>query len=155
MAEIQFRMATLDDTTTIIHHRNAMFADMNVGTPQSRTQMDTNFDSWLRRELSNGHYLGWLACDADTVVAGAGLWLIDNAPSPDGFAGRLPYLLNVYTEPEYRKRGLARQLVTQVIDYCREHQYPKIRLHASIYGRPLYEQLGFVDNNEMQLNLGN
>lgn len=155
MAEIQFRMATLDDTATIIHHRNAMFADMNVGTTQSRTQMDMNFDSWLRRELSNGHYLGWLACHADTVIAGAGLWLIDNAPSPDGFAGRLPYLLNVYTEPEYRKRGLARQLVTQVIDYCREHQYPKIRLHASIYGRPLYEQLGFVDNNEMQLNLGN
>lgn len=153
MADLEFRMATLDDSPIITHHRNAMFADMNVGTVESRAQMDVNYDIWLRREFSNGHYLGWFACDDDLIVAGAGLWLIDNAPSPDGFAGRLPYLLNVYTEAEYRKRGLARQLVTQAIDYCRDNGYPKIRLHASIYGRPLYEQLGFVDNNEMQLRL--
>ena len=101
--------------------------------------------------MADGHYLAWFACEDGKVVAGIGLWLMDWAPGIDGFSGRLPYLLNVYTEPDYRKRGLARCLVTEAIRYCQEQGYPKIRLHASEYGRPLYEQLGFLDNNEMQL----
>ncbi|GAB5494656.1 MAG: GNAT family N-acetyltransferase [Phototrophicaceae bacterium] len=153
MADIHFRVTTIDDSDIITHHRNSMFADMDVGTVDSRAQMDIHFKTWLHEEITQGHYLGWFACDGDSVVAGAGLWLMNSSPVPDGFAGRLPYLLDVYTEPSYRKQGLARKLVTQIIDYCREQGYPKIRLHASIYGRPLYEQLGFVDGNEMQLKL--
>ena len=153
MPDIRFRTTTIDDIATITHHRNRMFADMNVGTIDSRAQMDVHFKTWLHEEIINGHYLGWFACDGDAVIAGAGIWLMNSSPVPDGFAGRVPYLLDVYTEPDYRKQGLARKLVTQSIDYCREHGYPKMRLHASVYGRPLYEQLGFVDGNEMQLTL--
>lgn len=153
MTEIHFRTTTIDDIEPIIHHRNRMFADMDVGTVDSRTQMDLAFEPWLREEITNGHYLGWFACEGNLVLAGAGIWFINSAPVADGFAGRLPYLLNVYTEPSHRKQGLARKLVNQSIAYCREHSYPKIRLHASIYGRSLYKQLGFVDNNEMQLKL--
>lgn len=151
MAEIQIRMASSEDAAIIAHHRNQMFADMGHGTAQSRTQMDMNFDIWLRQQIEAEAYLGWFACDGEAVIAGVGMWLIDWIPGIDGFAGRLPYLLNVYTEPDYRKQGLARCLVNESIRYCREHGYPKMRLHASIYGRPLYEQFGFVDNNEMQL----
>ena len=151
MAEIRIQMATIEDATIIAHHRNQMFADMGHGTPQSRAQMDINFDIWLRQQIEAETYLGWFACDEEKVVAGVGMWLIDWIPGFDGYAGRLPYLLNVYTEPDYRKQGLARCLLNEALCYCRERNYPKIRLHASIYGRPLYEQLGFVDNNEMQL----
>lgn len=153
MAEFQVRIASLDDAPIIVHHRNRMFAEMGDGTAHSRAQMDMHFDIWLRRRLSDGTYLGWFACDEDTVAAGVGLWLIDWPPGFDGFAGRLPYLLNVYTEPDYRKQGLARCLVNEAIQYCREHDYRKLRLHASVYGRPLYEQLGFVDTNAMELRL--
>lgn len=151
MAEIQIRMATIDDSAIIAHHRNSMFAEMGAGTVQSRAQMDIHFDIWLRRRFEENTYHGWFACDGEDVVAGVGLWLMDWAPGFDGFAGYLPYLLNVYTEPDYRKQGLARLLVNEAITYCRDQGYLKVRLHASIYGRPLYEQLGFVDNNEMQL----
>ncbi|MGB7338902.1 MAG: GNAT family N-acetyltransferase [Phototrophicaceae bacterium] len=153
MSQLTIRPATLDDLDTIIHHRHQMFADMGAGTPESRAQMDEQGRGWLDRMMSQDLYLGWFACDAENVVAGVGLWLMDWVPAVDGFGGYLPYLLNVYTEPDYRRRGLARQLLTTSLDYCKAHHYPRVRLHASIYGRPLYQDLGFLATNEMQLTL--
>jgi GNAT superfamily N-acetyltransferase len=151
MPEIIIRLASLDDMPYIIRHRREMFAEMGLGTAQSRAQMDSHFDTWLRPRLETGDYIGWMACDADEVIAGAGLWLIDWLPPPDGFGGRLPYVCNVYTEQGYRRQGLARKLMTVVLEYCKENGYPRVRLHASEFGRPLYQELGFDQTNEMQL----
>jgi GNAT superfamily N-acetyltransferase len=61
------------------------------------------------------------------------------------------YLWNVYTYPEFRKRGLARLLTQRAIAYCRQHGHKILWLHASEFGRPLYESLGFESTNEMKL----
>ncbi|MEM9951714.1 MAG: GNAT family N-acetyltransferase [Chloroflexota bacterium] len=153
MSKLSIRPITSDDVPTIVHHRHAMFADMGKGTPESRQQMDEGTYPWLERMIANGHYLGWFACDEEHVIAGVGLWLMDWIPAVDGFTGRLPYLLNVYTEPDYRRQGLARQLVTKTIHWCKVQGYPRLRLHASEFGRPLYADLGFTQTNEMQLTL--
>ena len=132
------RMATIDDAAIIVHHRNRMFADMGLGTAESLAQMDVDFDIWLQRVMADGHYLGWFACDGDHVVAGAGLWMMDSAPIFDGFVGRVPYLLNVYTEPAYRKRGLARQLVNTTLTYCKDNGYPKMLASMPVFLVALY-----------------
>ena len=81
MQEISIRMANIEDAPYIIRHRREMFADMKTGTAEGRAQMDIHFDIWLRRHLEKGEYLGWMACDGDEVIAGAGLWVIDWLPS--------------------------------------------------------------------------
>ena len=132
MAEIHSRMATIDDARLIAQHRHRMFADADGGTADSRAEMDKHFPGWLARHQADGSYLHWFACDGEKIIAGAGLWLMDWAPGFNGFDGYLPYILNVYTEPDYRKQGLARQLVNDTLQYCRDEGYPKVRLHASI-----------------------
>lgn len=149
MPAISIRRATGEDVPYIIRHRREMFAEMRAGSVQGRAHMDANFDIWLRRHLDSGEYIGWMACDGDEVIGGAGLWLIDWLPSPDGFAGRLPYVCNVYIEVDYRRQGLARKLMECILEYCRESGYPRVRLHASDAGRPLYEKLGFAQTSEM------
>jgi len=62
-------------------------------------------------------------------------------------------VINVYTEPESRKLGLARRLMEALIDWSREAGIERIALHASPYGRPLYDSLGFIATNEMRLML--
>lgn len=152
MAEITMRRTTLDDVMTIAHHRTAMFADMGVGTEQTRAQGTIHFSDWLQEALQDGTYLGWFACDGERVIAGAGIWLLEWIPGFDG-TRICPYVFNVYTEPDYRRRGLARQLMTTLIDYCRAAGYARLRLHASLAGQTLYESLGFVDKREMELLL--
>ena len=67
--------------------------------------------------------------------------------------GEEAYVLNVYTELAHRRRGIARQLTEHIVGWCRERGVARVALHASVDGRPLYEQLGFVATNEMRLQL--
>lgn len=150
MSEITIRRATIEDAAAIVHHRHQMFADMGHGSPQSLAQMDAHFDIWLRRRLRSEEYIAWLACDGNEIVAGLGLWIMDWLPATDGVSLVRPYVCNVYTEPSHRKQGIARSLVELMLAYCKDCNYPRVRLHASIFGKPLYEQLGFVPTNEME-----
>ena len=63
-------------------------------------------------------------------------------------------ILNVYTEPEFRKQGIARQIMSTILTWTREHGLRSVNLHASAEGRPLYEKLGFEATNEMRLRFG-
>ena len=60
------------------------------------------------------------------------------------------HLVNVFVEPDYRRRGIARVLVETALDWCRGEGTRVITLHASDEGRHLYESLGFYLTNEMR-----
>ena len=85
------------------------------------------------RESSYGSLLARPRLDARTVRLG-----------PEAI------ILNVFTERAWRRRGLARQLMEQVIAWARAHGVVRLVLHASAEGRPLYERLGFEPTNEMR-----
>lgn len=146
------RQATLADAPLIVTHRRRMFEDMGIADKGLLDAQEIGFQGWLRERLETGRYRGWFAVNAaGAVVAGAGLWLLDWPPGPTGIAPFRGYILNVYTEPAYRKRGLARGLVQAIIEWCHSQGITAISLHASDQGRPVYESLGFVPTNEMRL----
>ena len=62
-------------------------------------------------------------------------------------------MLNVYTEPAHRRNGVARATMAAIMDWSREQRLARLVLHASKEGRPLYEDLGFEDSNEMRIKL--
>ena len=70
--------------------------------------------------------------------------------------GRQGIILNVFTEPEWRRHGIAARLIKTIIEWSREQRLDGLVLHASDEGRALYERLGFVSTNEMRFsgNLG-
>ena len=147
------REATPADLATIVTHRRKMFEDMGYDRA-ILAAAEPHFRRWIKERLENGRYLGWLAVEpGGKVVAGTGLWLLD---WPPGFFDTSPYrgyILNVYTDHDYRKRGLARQLVQMAVDWCAAHDIRTVSLHASSQGKPLYEDLGFAPTNEMRMML--
>jgi predicted GNAT family acetyltransferase len=58
-------------------------------------------------------------------------------------------LLNVYTQPAWRRRGIAERLVREVLAWAAARGVSSVVLHASAAGRRLYERLGFAATNEM------
>lgn len=145
------RMATIEDAEIITGHRRAMFEDMNMTWTDITT---VAFVDWVKEKLAKGDYLGWFITREDgEVVAGAGLWLIEWPPTPIDVSTTRGYVLNVFVEAEYRHQGLARRLMTTILDYCKAQQLHVVTLHASSKGRPLYESLGFHDTNEMRIML--
>jgi GNAT superfamily N-acetyltransferase len=150
--------ATPRDTDTIAWHRARMFEDMGDVSGETfeilRTKTCTKLEQWLEKEK----YVGWLATPADQpemVVAGAGVQLQPILPRPVNVStigeGRQGTIVNVFTEPQWRRRGIARLLIQEIIIWSRNQQLDRLILHASDEGRSTYEKLGFVVSNEMRL----
>ncbi len=149
-----FRPATLDDAPTIARHRRSMFRDMGHDDEPALDSMSARFLPWLEAKIRANQYLGWFAAvDGGRVVAGAGLWLMDWPPHLLGSSPQRGNIVNVYTEPEFRRRGLARRLMEIALDWCKANRIDFVILHASDEGRPLYESMGFTASNEMRIKL--
>ncbi len=149
------RQATAADAPIIVHHRRAMFTDMGLGDSKDLDAMEATFAPFVTRALGSGLYHGWLAeTKGGQVVAGGGL-IVHEWPARPGNPSdpRRAYILNVYTEPDHRKQGLARRIMTSIIAWCHAEGFKAVSLHASNFGRPLYESLGFERTNEMRLRL--
>jgi ribosomal protein S18 acetylase RimI-like enzyme len=148
---LETRPATVADASLIATHRRAMFAAMGTGTPESLDEMTCHFEPWLLSRIADGRYLGWITCDGARPIASTGLIFFDWPPHPLHTADCVRgYILNVFVEPEYRRRGLARSLVQLCMDEARRRGIRVTTLHASAEGRSVYEQLGFTASNEMQ-----
>jgi len=148
------RRATTADLETLVMHRREMFRDIGYKDEAAFQDMTARCYDWLRKYMDAGEYLAWLVIAPDgSVAAGAGLWLMDWMPHIIGRGPRRGNILNVYTANEHRRRGLARELMQVILDWCRGNGVDTIILHASAEGRGLYESLGFQATNEMRLRL--
>ena len=113
--------------------------------------------AYFTAAIPSGEYVGWIACSTDdgTPIAGAGLQIRSLLPRPtlpgDGLLlGREGLVLNVYTAPSWRGRGVARQLMDTIIAWAAaDAGIVRLVLAASPAGRPLYEKMGFVATREM------
>ncbi len=109
---------------------------------------------WLRREWRRGKFLAFVATGNEGQILGSGgIWLMPTHPRLQRYTPELPYILSMYTERRARRRGVATAILRACIDWATRHRYPRIILHASEMGRPVYERLGFEASREMRLNL--
>jgi GNAT superfamily N-acetyltransferase len=149
------RETTAADLEEILLHRRLMFRDMGQTDEAELDAMVATSRPCVKRYLDDRSYRGWFAMTAEgRVAAGAGLIVMPAVSRPQhAEQTERPYFLNVYTYAEFRRQGLARKLTEECIAWCREQGYAYMWLHASQYGRPLYESMGFEVTNEMVLQL--
>lgn len=146
-------MATEADAELITEQRRRMFVEMGQPDDERMQAMLSNFVPWVRERLRDGRYVGWLIAQGDAVIAGGGMLLMDFPPHWRDPEPLRAYLLNFYVAPEARGRGLAYGLLRTAIDEARRRGIRVVSLHASQFGRPLYERNGFEVTNEMMLHL--
>ena len=160
-SHFNIRPATPNDADVIAEHRARMFDEMGEVPPGSFEMLRTRCRDRLREALSNGEYIGWLAIPAsepNVIAGGAGVQLRQVLPHPlsrgekwIGIAdGRHATVLNVFTDPEWRRQGVAQLLMNEIIEWSRAENLDGLVLHASEAGRTLYEGLGFTATNEMR-----
>ncbi len=75
----------------------------------------------------------------------AGMVIIDRPPHPRSRRPGEGFVFNVYTDPGWRRRGVARGLMEAVIDHARTLRLRRVMLRTSDAGRGVYDSLGFVD----------
>ena len=154
----RLRLATPADARILADHRVGMFRDIGTVRPDLEGPLREASIEYFARALPSGEYVGWVAYrpeDPAAVLAGAGVQFRPFLPrtDPNGHGlliGQEGLILNVFVEPQWRRRGLARRLMTEILEWAPGAEVVRLVLHASAAGRPLYETLGFIASNEMR-----
>jgi len=147
---LETHAAAAADAAIVTAHRRAMFADMGRTHISVLDAMSRNFEPWVTRMLVEGKYFGWITRVGDRPVASAGIMVLDWPPHPlDTEGEHRGYLLNVFVDPEFRRRGLAHGLVDLCLAEAGRRRLRVVALHTSEAGRPVYEAFGFRPTSEM------
>lgn len=152
--EVTIRPATVEDIPILLRHRRMMWWDMGRRDERALELMDAAASEYFPSAVAEGSYSGFLATNGSGEVMGGGGIVISSWPGSLG--QRRPQramILNVYVEREHRRRGVARQLMETMIEWCRGSGFVSVGLHASDEGKLLYDKLGFKPTNEMRLDL--
>jgi GNAT superfamily N-acetyltransferase len=151
--QFAIREASLTDIPEIVRQRRRMYEDMNYNDLTRLEEMASLATEYLRKAMRDGSFRSWLASDGERIIAGGAVNISPWPSHPYDLECRRATILNVYTDPEYRRQGVAQKLMQTMIEWCRLEGFARITLHASDDGRHLYESLGFEASNEMRITL--
>ena len=109
---------------------------------------------YYQRHLANGTFVSWLAMDGDKIIGTSGMSFVEKPPYFGCPTGRIGLLSSMYTNPDYRRQGIARELLRRVVEEARAYGCGTVQITASDMGVLLYSNFGFVKNkNFMQYKL--
>lgn len=151
--KVIIRAATVDDIPEILQQRKLIYEDMGHGEAGALSRMVSTSREYLLQAIPGGSFRGWFATIESKIAAGGAVILVPWPSHTYDGECRRANILNVFTYPEFRRRGIARQLMQFMIDWCREQGLAMVYLHATEDGRPLYESMGFEPTTEMRLKL--
>lgn len=144
------RLATPEEAPILAEMRRRMFLDMGKPDDERLRRVVQAFVAWVFEAMCHGRYLAWVAKASNgDIVANAGMLLLEWPPNTRDLNFVRGYIMNVWTHPDHRCRGLARRLMDSALAEAQHRQIKVTALHASDQGRTLYEQLGYRQSREM------
>ncbi len=150
--QIEFKRAEKADIDKIVENR--MNFIKALGVPSERFEQNTY--TYLKKHIDDGSFVAWLAMHEDNIVSIAVMCIYNLLPTITNLSGKTGCLFNVFTHEEYRRKGLAAELVKRVISDAKTMGVGKICLHATNDGKYVYDKLGFEElSMEMALIIQN
>jgi GNAT superfamily N-acetyltransferase len=151
--DLIFKKCTADDVDVLTETR------IEVLRAANRLSDDVDMEEVRRQSyvyyqgaLPDGSHAAYLVYDGGQFVGAGGVSFYQVMPTYDNPTGQKAYIMNMYTKPAYRRKGIARHTFGLLIEECRARGVDFITLEATEAGRPLYEACGFVKmEDEMQL----
>lgn len=146
MNEVIFRAAVIEDIPELVNLRfMSMLEADGVDQNQRTAAFEKTVHDYFFECLSNQTYVGAVAEQNGHLVSNNGLILYRKPPAFKGTTGIVGYVTNVYTMPEFRKLGIASELLKILIKSAQNAGATKLHLGTTDDGRKLYEKHGFKD----------
>ena len=111
-------------------------------------------EDYYARHMADGTFVSWLAFDGEKLVGTSGMSFVEKPPIYSNPSGKLGILSSMYTDPAYRRQGIAKKLLSLVVEEARAYGCGAVQITASDMGVLLYTAFGFRKNgNFMQYKL--
>ena len=109
---------------------------------------------YYARHMADGTFVSWLALDGEDIIGTSGMSFVEKPPYFGCPSGKIGLLSSMFTDPKYRRKGIAKELLSRVVNDARDYGCGTIQITASDMGVKLYMDFGFVHNdNFMQYKL--
>ena len=147
---LTIREATLDDIDLLMAWRMTVLREVfSVPDHEPLDKLEQENRRYYRTAIKTGTHIACFTYDHDKVVGCGGVSLYPELPSPDNPTGQCAYLMNIYTAPPFRRRGIGQKTVQWLAEKARQRNSSKIYLETSVAGKKLYRRLGFVPMPDM------
>ena len=145
---IQYKKLTKRDLETFIDMRIAQLREEGA---REEIDLKPALRDYYDRHMLDGTFVSWLAFDGDKIVGTSGMSFVEKPPYFGCPSGKVGLLSSMYTARDHRRQGIARELLSRVVDEAREYGCGMVQITASDMGVMLYADFGFKPNgNFMQ-----
>lgn len=155
--DISYKKLTTSELDVFIDMRITQLTEEYVSsgrTVPTDVDLQSALKDYYNRHLADGTFVSWLAMDGNVIIGTSGMSFVEKPPYFGCPTGRLGLLSSMYTNPNYRRMGIAKELLNKVIEEARAYGCGAVHITASDMGVKLYTAYGFKHNdNFMQYTL--
>ncbi|WP_033153816.1 GNAT family N-acetyltransferase [Pseudobutyrivibrio ruminis] len=154
---ISYKKLTPTELDIFINMRITQLTEEYVSygrTVPTDVDLQAALKDYYDRHLADGTFVSWLAFDGDKIIGTSGMSFVEKPPYFGCPTGRLGLLSSMYTNPDYRRMGIAKELLNRVVEEAKAYGCGAVHITASDMGVKLYTSYGFEHNgNFMQYKL--
>lgn len=151
--DFEYKKATLEDIDELVKMRIIVLRAANkLSDDIDMPLVERESYSYYKWALESGNHIAYLVYDGDTFAGAGGVSFYQVMPTYHNPTGKKAYIMNMYTAPEYRRKGIAINTLDLLVKEAKGKGISQISLEATDMGCPLYEKYGFVKmKDEMEL----
>ena len=138
-----YRRLTENDIDTFINIRISQLREEGA---KEDIDLVPALSDYYRRHMADDTFVSWLAEDDGRIVGTSGISIVEKPPYFSCPSGRIGLLSSMYTDPSYRRQGIAKQLLSKVVGEAGKRGCGTVQITASDMGVLLYTDYGFVKN---------
>ena len=142
--EIEYKRLTEKEMNTFIDIRIRQLREEGA---KEEIDLVPALKQYYSRHMSDGSFVSWLAFDGEEIIGTSGMAFVEKPPYFGCPSGKIGLLSNMYTNPNYRRKGIAKKLLSLVVNDARKYGCGVIQITASDIGVKLYTDFGFVHND--------
>ncbi len=139
--KFEYRKATLDDldllTKTLIE---VLRAANKIGNGIDMSNVERESYKYYVDALEKNLHTAYLVFDRNDFIGSGGISYYTVMPTFHNPTGKKAYIMNMYTNPDYRRKDIATKILDLLVKDARSREITVISLEATDTGKPLYEK---------------
>lgn len=150
--ELIYKKATIEDIEILTKTRIEVLRAANkLSDDVDMAEVEKQSYEYYVDALKNGTHTAYLVFDGTKFVGAGAISYYKVMPTYHNPSGKKAYIMNMYTNSDYRRKGIALKTLDLLVKDAKEKGINAISLEATDMGRPLYEKYGFVNmKDEME-----
>lgn len=149
---IQFGKATINDIDELVQRRiDYLLEDYGILTDEQITKIKASLPDYYSKHLNKDLFI--YVAKTENIIACCFLLVTEKPANPSFINGLTGTVLNVYTRAEYRRKGISKKLLEELLNDAKNMGLDFVELKSTDAGYNLYKSLGFQDVNTKYHNM--